>query len=169
MIKKWLFLLLSGISIGGFAQELEQRLEYNTQVDMVIITPDMFELINEVNTDPERSVFFKGLTYFAMFSATDHQAAQDIYQQALDYASQKGMKLLLKVKDADKDTYFYYIPADQKGYAREIVLLIFYPGQDKTRLWHIKGHINLKKISLLALQRTQIDTSVLKEAEKKVE
>jgi len=164
----WLIILFLG-PLMLRSQTFEGIFDNNPQVDMVIITPEMFDLINEVNTDPERSAFFKGLSYFGMFTSTDKTASDQINREAEKYARDKNMKLLLKTKDTAKETLFYYTPGQQKGHAREIVLLIYYPGSNKARLWHIKGDINLKKISLLALQRTQIDTGILKEAEKKVQ
>ncbi|NPA45622.1 MAG: DUF4252 domain-containing protein [Chlorobi bacterium] len=163
------YFILILFSAGLNAQEFERLYENNPSVDMVIITPDMFELINEVNKDPERSVFFKDLTYFGMFGSTDAKVSENIMRRSAEYAGSKHMKLLLKIKDPQKQALFYYIPAGEPGFAREIVLLIHYPGQGKVRMWHIKGHINLRKISLLALQRTRIDEGILKEAEKQAQ
>ena len=166
---KTFFITIGMIFLGQMlmGQEFEQMFGQNPEVDMVIITPDMFDLINEVNTDPERSGFFKELTYFGMFGSTDSQVSSKLINQAESYARQHQMKLLLKIKDPQKEAIFYYTPSDKKGYAREIVLLIHYPEQGKVRMWHIKGNINLRKISLLALQRTKIDAGILKEAEQK--
>ena len=164
-----LFFTLLLFSTGLHAQEFERMYDNDPNVDMVIITPDMFELINEVNNDPERSGFFKDLTYFGMFGSTDAKVSEDIIRRSTAYAASKHMKLLLKIKDPQKQALFYYIPAAESGFAREIVLLIHYPELGKVRMWHIKGHINLRKISLLALQRTRIDESILKEAEKQAQ
>ncbi len=165
-----LFFLFSAlIYIRSGAQEFEKQFGNNDRVDMVVVTPDMFSLINEVNENPERAAFYKNLTYFGTFGTNDPATGEKLTAFARSFVQHKQMRLLVRVKQPDKLAEFYYTPAGKPGYAREMVLIIRYPRSHKVRLWHIKGLINLRKISLLALQTTKIDTDVLREAEKRVD
>ena len=165
-----LFIALFGFFVSGVrAQEFEKHFSGNDHVDMVIVTPDMFSLINEVNENPERAAFYKHLTYFGTFGTNHPGTAAQLETFTRNFVQSKHMRLLVKVKQPGKLADFYYIPGDKPGFAREMVLMIRYPSSHKVRVWHIKGNINLRKISLLALQTTKIDTDVLREAEKKVD
>ncbi len=163
----WIFIALAAGHIR--AQEFQKKFGDNDRVDMVVVTPDMFSLINEVNENPERAAFYKNLTYFGTFGTNDADTGDRLMSFARSFVQHKQMRLLVQVKQPDKVAEFYYTPAGKPGFASEIVLMIRYPQAHRVRVWHIKGMINLRKISLLALQTTKIDTDVLREAEKKVE
>ncbi len=167
---KKLYLLL--FSLGGFflthGQVFEKAFENNDDIQMVVVTQDMFSIINEVNNNPERKQFFNRLTYMGTFSGNHEQAARQIKSKALQYIKSLGMKLLVKIKKPQKNAAFYYLPAAQKSRAKELLILMEFPGSNRIKLYHITGDIDLRRISLLALQSTQLDKSVLQEAEKKV-
>ncbi|GEM_PF-2653997 len=166
------FYVLAGLmfilfSVSIKAQEFEKKFGDNDRVDMVIVTPDMFSLINEVNENPERAAFYKNLTYFGTFGTNDPRTADQLERFSRSLIQQKHMQLLVKIKQPGKIADLYYVPSDKRGFARELILMVRYFEGNKVRIWHIKGLINLRKISLLALQTTKMDTEVLREAEKK--
>jgi len=152
------------------AQEFEQSLGNDDNVDMVLVTKDMFNLITEIDAENKNELkdFYGSLEYLATYSADRSPAANKIYDEALAYVRSKNMRLLTKIKDQNKTAEFYYLPAARKGYAKELVLVIRY-ANGHTSLMQVKGNINMRKISLLALQATMLDASLLKKAEQSVQ
>ena len=152
------------------AQEFEQSLGNDDNVDMVLVTKDMFNLITEIDAENKNELkdFYGNLEYLATYSADQSPAAARIYDEALAYVRAKNMRLLTKIKDQNKTAEFYYLPATRKGYAKELVLVIRY-ANGHTSLMQVKGNINMRKISLLALQATMLDASLLKKAEQSVQ
>jgi len=168
-MRKLLLLLTVILTNWTFAQEFEKTLGNRDDVDMVLVTKDMFALITEIDTKNNRELkdFYGRLDYLATFSSDRPETSQQIYNQGKQYALRKRMRLLTKIKDQDKVAEFYYLPGSEPGYAKELILLIRYP-KGQSSLMQVKGNINMKKISLLALQATMLETSLLKEAEKSV-
>ncbi len=168
MRKIYLLVLFSGIFQFLQGQYFERKFESNDNVDMVVVTKDMFSLINEIGSskDGDLKNFYAQLEYLGMFGSTASSGA--LKSEAMQYVAQNGMKLLVKIKNPNKIATFYYIPDTKKGYAKELLLLIEYSGEKRVSVLHVMGHINMKKISLLALQATRIDRDILKKAEESV-
>ncbi len=160
----FILVLWSGQKIQ--AQSIQKSLEQNDDVQMVIITKDMFSIINEVNNHPDRKKFYEQLDYMGTFSGSS-AAVNKIQSVANKYVADKHMKLLLKAKKTDRVATIYYLPSSRPGYAKELLIMIFYPSENKIKLYDVTGDINLKKISFLALQSTQLDYDLLKQAEQK--
>ncbi len=169
---KKIYFLLIFMGISGFVrgQYFEQKFEDNDEVDMVVVTKDMFSLINEIGSSKDKDLknFYAQLQYLGMFGSSNPDVAFQLKSEARNYVSSKGMKLLVKIKNPGKIANFYYIPDTQKGFAKELLLVVEFPGEKRVSVLHVTGHINMKKISLLALQATGIDREILKEAEKAV-
>jgi len=167
-MKKSFFVLLIALFIfqTSHSQSLEEKFSSDDNIDMVLVTRDMFELISEIDSDKKSDLknFYSRLEYLATFSSDNPASADKIYREGLAYVRQKGMRLLTKIKDADKIAEFYYIPASEKGHARELILLIRYPN-GRASLLHVIGNINMRKLSLLALQATMLEAGLLKQAE----
>ncbi len=148
------------------AQSIQKSLEQNDDIQMVIITKDMFSIINEVNNHPDRKKFYEQLNYMGTFSGSS-TSVKKIQSVASKYIADKQMKLLLKAKKTDRTATIYYLPSSRPGFAKELLITIFYPQEMKIKLYHVTGNINLKKITFLALQSTQLDYDILKQAEQK--
>ncbi len=163
-----LYLAIFFISTAS-AQVFQKTLGENENIDMVIVTKDMFSLITEIDSENKDDIknFYGKLDYLATYTARDRNPSLQIEKEAKKYVASKGMKLLTKIKNARNSSELYYIPSNKKGYARELLLLIRYTN-GKTTLLYVKGDINMKKLSLLALQATGLDRNVLREAEKAV-
>ncbi len=162
-----LFFLM--VKLGVTAQAFQNEFSGDEHIDMVIVTEDMFDLITEIDSDDktEMKSFFGQLKYLANFATENPVASNKINLSVNRRIRSQGFKLLTKIKDERKDAVLYYIPAGRRGYAKELLLLINY-SNGKTTLLVVKGNINMRRISLLALQTTQLDPELLKQAEKSV-
>ncbi len=168
MIKNILSAILFFALLPVTAQEFE-NLSNEENIDMVLVTRDMFELITEMDSGNQNDMknFYNQLEYLASFGSSDPKSAGKIVSKAGNYIKRKSFKLLTKIKDENKTAEFFYIPSGKAGYAKELLLLIRF-SNGKTSLLHVKGNINMKRLSLLALQATMLDKTVLKKAEKAV-
>jgi hypothetical protein len=169
-MKKNLFFLGLILFFSGYGQHFEKIFGNDDRIDMVVVTQEMFSLITEINSSDKQELtdFYNQLTYLGSFHTSDPQAGLKLKTETMRYIQSHKMKLLVKIKDTRKDALLYYIPSTKEGYAKEIVLLVHY-SDGSTSLLTVKGKINMKKISLLALQATMIDQSILKEAERKIQ
>lgn len=164
-----LLLILTCFPISAVSQNFQDVLGRNDDIDMVIVTKEMFELITEIDSDNKADMksFYGSLNFLESFSTINPDAARLINDAAEKYIRSHGMKLLTKIKDQRKTAELYYIPGKEKGYAKELLILINY-ASGKTGLLYVKGQINMRKISLLAIQSTGLDRTILKQAENSV-
>jgi hypothetical protein len=162
-------LTLTVLSGNVFAQTFQKALGESNDIDMVIVTKDMFDLITEIDSDKKHEMksFYGKLNFLESYTTINSGAARLINSEVKKYIRSKGMKLLTKIKDQQKNAELYYVPAEEKGYAEELLIIINY-ASGKTSLLFVKGHINMRRISLLALQSTGLDRSLLKQAEQSV-
>ncbi len=171
-MNKLSFFLIAFLLIGfqSNAQYFQKQFEQDDNIDMVLVTKEMFSLINEINSGKNKDLkdFYAQLSYLGMFNANNPASIDKIRRTAVDYVHSKDMKLLVKIKNSRKTAGFYYVPADKPGYAKELILLVYYPQEKKISLLHVKGLINMKKLSYLALQATNIDKELLQKAEQSV-
>ncbi|NPA43257.1 MAG: DUF4252 domain-containing protein [Chlorobi bacterium] len=165
-MKRILFLWFSALAMMSNAQEFERIFARDDHVDMVLVTKDMFDLITEIdaNNREELRDFFGKLEYLAIFNTDRPETAARLLAEGKKHIRARGMRMLTRIKENGKDAEFYYIPAPSKGYARELILMIRYP-DGRASLMQVKGNINMRKISLLALQATMLESSLLRRAE----
>ena len=159
------------ISYTNFAQSLFDKYEDFDQVTSVVVTDEMFKLLKEIVPESDEAKeeinVLSDLTGLKVFSTEDAQTANQIINDANQYAKNKKMVELMRINDKDNNVKFYIIKGNQPHIAKELIMILKSknPNKPQSVVMLVTGNIDLKKLSKLNKKVKIIDSKYLKEVE----
>lgn len=153
LILTTVLILTAWISRAQNQYKLLENLKHTTET---VITPEMFELIADIDFESEDENvktldnLITSLREIRIYMTEDKSSASKINEFFTGYVKKKNMTKLMHVKE-ESEFFSFHILRDKDDRVRDLVLLVNEMGEDinETVLILISGNLDMKQIGKL--------------------
>jgi len=150
--------LLVGLhfTLGCVAQQNFEQLDRMDQIQAVVVTPKMFDLMAKVKMDDSDQesarylALISNLDQLKLYTTTDKVAATAMKSVVDQYVSVAKLSKLTAVSDQDKKVSVYTKPGTSAVLIAELLLYLEGTGNQESMLFSLTGNINLDEVAFLS-------------------
>jgi hypothetical protein len=143
-------------TLGCVAQQNFEQLDRMDQIQAVVVTPKMFDLMAKVKMDDSDQesarylALISNLDQLKLYTTTDKVAATAMKSVVDQYVSVAKLSKLTAVSDQDKKVSVYTKPGTTTDLVAEILLHLEGTGNQESMLFSLTGNINLDEVAFLS-------------------
>lgn len=155
MKKISLMVLAMMLPLLSSAQQFD-KYEQMKEVDAVIITSKMFQLLTKIDLDagdPETREYVnlvKSLEELKVFSSKSDQVRKQMEKDVNSYLASGKLQELMRVTNDGKSVKFYYKPGKSDDFVSQLFMYMDGREDNISVIMNISGNINLSQVSRLA-------------------
>lgn len=155
-MKNILLLVCLSFTIGCVAQQNFDQLDRMDQIQAVVVTPKMFDMMAKVkmdDTDKEAAHYLAliaSLDQLKLYTTTDKQAAIIMKSVVDQYVVASKLNVFTATSDQDKKVSLYTKPVTTTDLVAEILLHLEGTGSQESMLFSLTGNINLDEVAFLS-------------------
>lgn len=155
-MKNILLLVCLSFTIGCVAQQNFDQLDRMDQIQAVVVTPKMFDMMAKVkmdDTDKEAAHYLAliaSLDQLKLYTTTDKQAAIIMKSVVDQYVVASKLNVFTATSDQDKKVSLYTKPVTTTDLVAEILLHLEGTGGQESMLFSLTGNINLDEVAFLS-------------------
>jgi hypothetical protein len=155
-MKNILLLVCLSFTIGCVAQQNFDQLDRMDQIQAVVVTPKMFDMMAKVkmdDTDKEAAHYLAliaSLDQLKLYTTSDKQAAIIMKSVVDQYVVASKLSVLTATSDQDKKVSLYTKPVTTTDLVAEILLHLEGTGSQESMLFSLTGNINLNEVAFLS-------------------
>jgi len=143
-------------TLGCVAQQNFDQLDRMDQIQAVVVTPKMFDLMAKVKMDDSDQesarylALISSLDQLKLYTTTDKVAATAMKSVVDQYVSVAKLSKLTAVSDQDKKVSVYTKPGTSAVLIAELLLYLEGTGNQESMLFSLTGNINLDEVAFLS-------------------
>jgi len=155
-------------TLGCVAQQNFDQLDRMDQIQAVVVTPKMFDLMAKVKMDDSDQesarylALISSLDQLKLYTTTDKVAATAMKSVVDQYVSVAKLSKLTAVSDQDKKVSVYTKPGTSAVLIAELLLYLEGTGNQESMLFSLTGNINLDEVAFLSERLKLPAQSVIK-------
>jgi hypothetical protein len=155
-MKSILLLVSLSFTIVCVAQQNFDQLDQMDQIQAVVVTPKMFDMMAKVkmdDTDKEAAHYLAliaSLDQLKLYTTTDKQAAIIMKSVVDQYVVASKLSVLTAASDQEKKVSLYTKPGNTTDLVAEILLHLEGTGSQESMLFSLTGNINLDEVAFLS-------------------
>ena len=150
--------LLVGLcfTLGCVAQQNFEQLDRMEQIQAVVVTPKMFDLMAKVKMDDSDQesarylALISNLDQLKLYTTSDKVAASAMKSVVDQYVSVAKLSKLTAVSDQDKKVIVYTKPGTSAVLIAELLLYLEGASNQESMLFSLTGNINLDEVVFLS-------------------
>lgn len=143
-------------TLGCVAQQNFEQLDRMDQIQAVVVTPKMFDLMAKVKMDDSDQesarylALISNLDQLKLYTTTDKVAATAMKSVVNQYVTFAKLSKLTAVSDQDKKVSVYTKPGTTAVLIAELLLYLEGTGNQESMLFSLTGNINLDEVAFLS-------------------
>lgn len=155
MKKLFLIIAITLSSASIYSQSNLDKYDGQDDVNSIIVTKKMFELMGKVQVDPSDTKtqnylnLTKKLDNLKVFSTQNSAIVSDMKTTADNYVIASSLVSYKKVADAGKTVNMYINAGGTASQVKELFMFIESPANEESVLMDLKGNFSLNEVSLL--------------------
>jgi hypothetical protein len=155
-MKNILLLVCLSFTIGCVAQQNFDQLDRMDQIQAVVVTPKMFDMMAKVKMDDTDKgaahylALIASLDQLKLYTTTDKQAAIIMKSVVDQYVVASKLSVLTAVSEQEKKVSLYTKPGTTTDLVAEILLHLEGTGNQESMLFSLTGNINLDEVAFLS-------------------
>jgi hypothetical protein len=143
-------------TLGCVAQQNFDQLDRIDQIQAVVVTPKMFDMMAKVKMDDTDKgaahylALIASLDQLKLYTTTDKQAAIIMKSVVDQYVVASKLSVLTAVSEQEKKVSLYTKPGTTTDLVAEILLHLEGTGNQESMLFSLTGNINLDEVAFLS-------------------
>lgn len=155
-MKNILLLVCLSFTIGCVAQQNFDQLDRMDQIQAVVVTPKMFDLMAKVKMDESDKeaarylAMIKNLTHLTLYTTEDKPTATHMRTVVDEYVAEQKLTEVTRFAESGKKISLYTKQGVDAQLLSEILLFVESSSAEETVLFSLRGSIDVNEVAFLS-------------------